>query len=187
MPKTKIPKEIIIKAAFEIAKEHGIDAVTAKSISKKLECSIQPVYWVFENMDNVRNAVLEEAKKKYTDFMSFTDIPGATPLQCVGVNFVKFAREYPHLFKFIFASDRQENVAIANSSLDDNKPMIIDGLKKEFDLDDKQAEDYYIKLGILCHGMAAMIMGKVARYDDADILRIVIEVSEDLLKRYKSK
>ena len=46
-PKTKIHKELIVSTAYEMTKMNGIDSVTAKAIAKQLNCSIQPVYWVF--------------------------------------------------------------------------------------------------------------------------------------------
>ena len=69
MPKTKITREEIIRAALKITRERGIEAATAKEIAKKLKCSIQPVYWVFECMENLRAAVITEANKEYTAYV----------------------------------------------------------------------------------------------------------------------
>ena len=68
-PRTKIPKELIIKTAYDITKANGIESVTAKAISKQLNCSIQPIYWVFDTMDNLRNAIIHEAIKEYNNYL----------------------------------------------------------------------------------------------------------------------
>ena len=39
----KVTKEMIIEAAFEIAKEMGAESITARTVSQKLGCSTQPV------------------------------------------------------------------------------------------------------------------------------------------------
>ena len=42
-PKVKITKEMIIDAAFEIARSEGAENINARTVSKKLGCSTQPV------------------------------------------------------------------------------------------------------------------------------------------------
>ena len=38
----KVTKEMIIEAAFEIAKEMGAENINARTVSQKLGCSTQP-------------------------------------------------------------------------------------------------------------------------------------------------
>lgn len=47
--KIKITKEMILDAAFEIAKEEGIEGVSNRTIAKRLNSSIRPIYYQFEN------------------------------------------------------------------------------------------------------------------------------------------
>ena len=47
--KIKITKEMILDAAFEIAKEEGIEVVSNRTIAKRLNSSIRPIYYQFEN------------------------------------------------------------------------------------------------------------------------------------------
>lgn len=44
-PKVKITKEMIIDAAFEIARSEGAENINARTVSKKLGCSTQPVMY----------------------------------------------------------------------------------------------------------------------------------------------
>lgn len=46
-PKAKITKDMIIDAAFEIARETGAENINARTVSKKLNCSTQPVMYHF--------------------------------------------------------------------------------------------------------------------------------------------
>lgn len=44
MPKQRITKEMVVEAAFEIAREQGMEQVVVKSIAARLNCSVQPIY-----------------------------------------------------------------------------------------------------------------------------------------------
>ena len=119
-PRTKIPKELIIKTAYDITKANGIENVTAKAISKQLNCSIQPIYWVFDTMDNLRNAIIHEAIKEYNNYL-FAEISNLSKYQAAGWNYIRFAKEQPNLFKLLFMTERQSGTPIGQSSLDENK------------------------------------------------------------------
>ena len=46
-PKPKITREMVIDAAFEVARETGAENINARTVSKKLNCSTQPVCTVW--------------------------------------------------------------------------------------------------------------------------------------------
>ncbi len=53
--KAKVTKEMIIDAAFEIAKEMGAENIYARTISQKLGCSTQPVLYHFKTIEDLKN------------------------------------------------------------------------------------------------------------------------------------
>lgn len=53
-PKAKITREMIIHAGIEIVREHGIENVNARTVSKKLGCSTQPVMYHFKSGFSLR-------------------------------------------------------------------------------------------------------------------------------------
>lgn len=60
MPKQRITKEMVVDAAFEIARKDGIEKATVKTIAEKLGCSVQPIYSYCKNMDGLKNDVAEK-------------------------------------------------------------------------------------------------------------------------------
>ena len=60
-PKVKTTKEMIIKAAFEITRKNGIDAVNAKSVANYLKCSTQPVMYNFATIEELKMTVFDKA------------------------------------------------------------------------------------------------------------------------------
>jgi len=53
-PKVVFNKEKIIKTAFEIFKNEGIDCITARSLAAKMGCSTAPIYTCFQNIEEIK-------------------------------------------------------------------------------------------------------------------------------------
>ena len=53
-PKEKVSKAMIEGTAFEMTREYGFSAVTARKLAEKLGCSTQPIFRAYENMDELR-------------------------------------------------------------------------------------------------------------------------------------
>ena len=50
-PKVKVTKDMVIDAAFEIAREAGAENINARTVAKKLNCSTQPVMYHFATIE----------------------------------------------------------------------------------------------------------------------------------------
>ena len=85
-PKVKITKDAILKSAFNLTRKYGLDYVTAKSLAKDLHCSTQPIYWVFENMENLRKEIIVEANNLYNIYFHKKH-ENLNPLKAVGINY----------------------------------------------------------------------------------------------------
>ena len=62
MPKQRITKEMIVDAAFELARAEGMEQVLVKNIAGKIGCSVQPIYSYCQNMDGLRQDVIKRIK-----------------------------------------------------------------------------------------------------------------------------
>lgn len=70
MPKQRITKEIVVHAAFEIARNSGMEQVLVKNIADKIGCSVQPIYSYCKNMDGLRSDVAEQTNIFIRQYMS---------------------------------------------------------------------------------------------------------------------
>lgn len=52
--KKTITREQILAAAYEVAATDGFTRFTARNIANKMNCSTQPIYLEFKNMDDLR-------------------------------------------------------------------------------------------------------------------------------------
>ena len=65
MPKqVKISKDDILRAALEIVRNDGIERVSNREIAKKLNCSIRPIYYQFENSEDLLNELNKKIREK---------------------------------------------------------------------------------------------------------------------------
>ena len=58
-------KEEIINAALSLTRERGFSAVSARTLGEKLGTSSRPVFGRFENMEEVKSAIISAANELY--------------------------------------------------------------------------------------------------------------------------
>ena len=71
-PKQTITKEMIIAAAFDLVRQKGKTALSARNIAAALSCSTQPIYSCFSTMKDLEEIVT----KKILDFIIRTYLTG---------------------------------------------------------------------------------------------------------------
>ena len=70
MPRaTKFLKEDIIEAACAVVKKEGLSAINARRVAKELGCSVQPIFYRFENMEDLKQATILHIRKIYQSYM----------------------------------------------------------------------------------------------------------------------
>ena len=70
MPRaTKFLKEDIIEAASAVVKKEGLSAINARRVAKELGCSVQPIFYQFENMEDLKQATILHIRKIYQSYM----------------------------------------------------------------------------------------------------------------------
>ncbi|MGN1327583.1 MAG: TetR/AcrR family transcriptional regulator, partial [Clostridia bacterium] len=52
--KIRISKDMILDAAFEIVRKEGIEKLSNRELANKLKCSIRPIYYQFENVEEMQ-------------------------------------------------------------------------------------------------------------------------------------
>lgn len=57
MAKKVFTKDIILKTAYELAFNRGIEHISMRSIAKELGCSVMPIYEAFDSKEDLINAL----------------------------------------------------------------------------------------------------------------------------------
>ena len=155
MPKQKITREMVVDAAFHLAREGGMERVLVKGIAARLGCSVQPIYSCFRNMEELRRAVERRTADYMADWLSARLDP-ASLFQSTGRAYVRFAREEPELFK-LFALRRREGV----SSLEELRqkeasPEVAEAIAAQLGLSGGQAGQLHLDMLIYTVGLGTI-------------------------------
>lgn len=166
MPKAKILKDMVIDAAFEIARESGIDNVNARTVSEKLGCSTQPVMYHFKTIEELKAAVYEKADEFHTGYLMSVRTPEDGVMMNIGLNYIRFAIEEPNLFRLLF----QSGYAPENNLLEMiDSPMlepVISAMREEMGLDTEKTKEVFLILAMFAHGYASIIANNSLEFDE---------------------
>jgi AcrR family transcriptional regulator len=92
-PKTQFTREQIIQAAFRIAGRDGMDGITVRKIASELGSSVAPVYVNFNDLEELRDAVVEKIVRISREILEETTT--GRPFRDIGLASIRFARRYP--------------------------------------------------------------------------------------------
>lgn len=153
MPAKKmITKEAIVKAAFGILQKNGIDAVNARSIANKLNCSTQPIYHEFTGMDELKRELVYAAEQRYdAEVHAYMARSEYTPYMAYGMGFVFLAKKEKQLFRYLFLSDHGDDFKPYQAS---SFPDIIHIMCAEYGYSEEAAGALHRDMTIYSYGLA---------------------------------
>lgn len=100
-PKPKFTREQLATAAYEMIKEGGVSALTARDLGAKMGTSARPIFTLFKSMEEVKQAARDLAVKEFLDYIS--DYREYTPaFKRIGMMIVSYGIHEPELFKLLF-------------------------------------------------------------------------------------
>lgn len=185
-PKAKFTREEIIEAAFCIVRADGFPALTARTLGAKLGSSARPVFTVFQNMEEVQRAVLEAAKKLYTDYVK-KGLAEEIPFRGVGKQYILFAVNEPKLFHLLFMREHETPPDLSRvlPLIDGNYEKILRSVQDGYGVDGALAQRLYQHLWIYTHGIAALCATRMCSFTGAQIEEMMTELFVSLLKNIK--
>lgn len=185
-PKPKFTKEEVVQAGLAIVQEQGMDQLSARALAHKLGSSSCPIFTVFESMDEVREAVLDAAKRAYAKYVKWglTQIPA---FKGAGTAYIRFAMEEPKLFEILFMRELPgaPDIDSVLPQMDDNYEQILDSIIDAYGLTRDVANRLYVHLTIYTHGIATLCVTRMCRFSPEQISDMLTEVFTSLLVRAK--
>ncbi len=187
-PKAKFTREQITSAALEIVRTENFESLTARALGKKLGSSACPIFTVFENMEEVQQAVLEAVKAVYKGYVE-RGLSEKPAFKGVGTQYILFAIKEPKLFQILFMSEQTERPDIDNvlPIIDESYDKILESIIAEYKVEVKDAERLYKHLWIYTHGIASLCATKMCRFTGEEISKMITEVFSSLLKNVKGE
>lgn len=162
-PKAKITREMIVDAAFEIARSEGAENINARTVSEKLGCSTQPVMYHFKKIEEIKKAVYQKADEYHSAYI--TDIHGDNPMKEIGFLYIQFAATEKNLFRFLFQSNEFSGKTISELIAAEELQPVIAILSQETEVSAEQAKAIFRSLFLIAHGYASMFANNEMPYD----------------------
>ena len=183
-PKVKFQKEEIIAAAVQITREKGISAVTAREVGAALGVSSRPLFTYFDTVDELKREVYRYAKKLYQDYVK-EGLTAEIPFLGVGQNYIRFAKEEPELYKYLFLNPPDGVKGSAMEGLKLSQALVRASLMRIYHMDEDTADKYFRDLWLVAYSMTTLIVTGECPYTDAEISAMFTEFSVSICKAYK--
>ena len=183
-PKNKFTKEQMVKAAVRVARDRGIDGLTAKTMADELGISTQPIFTAFGSMDEVKREVYAAAVSVYEGYAEL-GLKEKIPFLGVGMQYIRFARQEPELYRLLFLSQTQENEYSAVRSMQHLQELVRPTLIRIYHITAEEADLYFRDLWFVVHSLATLIVTGDCPYSDQQIGQILTGFSISICKSIK--
>lgn len=181
-PKNKFTRDEMVEVALRVVRAKGIDGLTAKTLADELGTSTQPVFTAFGSMDAVRREVYAAAVRVYDGYTN-TGLKEKIPFFGVGMQYVRFAREEPELYRLLFLTRTQEYSAI--KSMEHLRELVRPTLVKIYHITAAEADIYFRDLWFVVHSLSTLIVTGDCSYSDGEIGQILTGMSISICKSIK--
>ena len=178
--KKQITRQMILSSALEILKSGGMEAVNVKSLAKSLNCSTQPIYLSFANMDTLR---VELSSFAVTTFIKeMKEMCGDDEVNLYGMPYIRFAQKEAKLFQFLFM--RQNAFGELKEVLSPSIDCSINKLMKQYHIGREEADNLHDQLWVHTHGIAAMIATGVCDWNMEKAAKMIHTCELSLTQKY---
>lgn len=187
-PKPKFTKEEIAMTALNIIKEEGVNALTARNLASRLDASARPIFTVFRNMKEVKQAARELALKEFEKYLgNYEDYSPA--FKRIGMRMISYAIDYPEQYKLLYMEEYSGNQSFKQylNELGTFKDICIHLLQKEHTLSQNEANTLFEQLWIYAYGIGSLCAMKVCEFSEEEIADRLGLVFAGILTMIKTK
>ena len=157
---------MIIDAAFEVARETGAENINARTVAKKLNCSTQPVMYHFATIEELKKATYAKSDWYHTQYLMNIKKHQKGIMLEIGLNYIRFAIEEPHLFRFLFQSGFiAENSLLEMMDSEELTPVMC-AMQGAIGMSVEQTKEIFLTIFLFAHGYASFIANNSLEYDE---------------------
>ena len=164
-PKSRITKDMILDAAVAVVRESGFESVNARTVSRRLHCSTQPVMYHFSTIDSLKRAAYARVDRLHGTYMM--NIPAEQdPVLGIGLNYIRFAVEEPQLFRFLFQSGYAEENSLLEMIDSEELVPVLAAMREGAGLDMEKTRQIFLTVALFAHGYASIIANNGLEYNE---------------------
>lgn len=174
-PKVKITEDAILEAAIKITREKGMASVNARELAKTLGCSIQPIFRNFQSMENLKKDLNKKVEDIFNAHMSSGMERHKVPFLGMGLAYIDFAKNEKNLFKLLFMSNELKGKSIFDMIKGAENQGIVEMISKMTGLNSENAEQLFVDIWLLAHGIASMVASNDCDFSQELIVKILMD------------
>ncbi len=141
-------REMVVDAAFAIAREQGAENINARTVSQRLGCSTQPVMYHFSTIEELKRAVYEKTDWYHTEYLMNIQKPQDGVMLGIGMNYIRFAIKEPNLFRFLFQSGfAVENNLLEMVDSEELKP-VLNAMQAAMDMSMEETKKVFVTIAL---------------------------------------
>ena len=168
---------------MELVRKKGTDGLTTRALAARLNCSTQPIFSNFPNMESLKKLVHDKAYELYVK-RTFDSMSSGkyTPYKASGMAYIEFAVEEPQLFRMLYMCDRTGEEHIDDTA---ESEAIIAVMMESTGLSYQYAHLLHTELWVLVHGLAVMYATGFEEYDENEASGMLTDVYLGVLSRFQ--
>ena len=166
-PKPKITREMVIDAAFDIARETGWENISARAVAERLKCSTQPIMYHFATIEELKKAAYAKADAYHSEYLM--NIKGPQVMLEIGLNYIRFAIEEPQLFRFLFQSNFFAGATLLELIDSDELAPVLSAMQSAIGGSAEQVKEIFVTVFLFAHGYASIIANNSLKYDEETV------------------
>ena len=183
-PKVKFQRDEIVRAALNVVRKKGIDAVTAREVAAELRVSPGPIFTWFNTMDQLRREVYEAARERYREYIE-RGLAGPVPFMDMWRQFLRFAWNEPELYRLLFLTRLKGVSGGAMDALRFSQDLAREELMRIYNMDADAADGFFRDLWLVAFSFGTLIVTGDCPYTEEEMLAVGAEVSLSVCKAYK--
>ncbi|PAF29797.1 TetR/AcrR family transcriptional regulator [Paenibacillus sp. 7516] len=183
-PRSEITQEKVLSAAFELVREQGLEAVTARNVAQTLQCSTQPIYSLYNNIEELKASVYDKAAEfARNSMMDYKDSVNSPALN-ITIGFLYFAQNEKQLFRALYLSGyRQYNPHTDQFLGEELTTSYMRYSKRLQDISYEQLKRIFLKLTIYLIGIGTLLNSHTLELDMDEAIEMIREMYEMLLHK----
>lgn len=185
--KPKYTREEIAGYGLKVVREQGMDSLTAREMAKQLGTTVAPVFVHYPSMEELKQDVRALAQNIYREYIH-QGLAEKIPFLGVGMQYIRFAKKEPELYKLLFLSDKVSDAKENHYAMDEllyTQNLVRDSLQRIYHINTLAADHYFRDLWLVAHSIATLIVTGGCTYTEEEISAIFAEISLSICKAYK--
>ncbi len=174
-PKIKITEDNILDAAIKLIREKNWESINARLLANELNCSTQPIFRLYVNMDELKSAVYKRVEKIYNEHIISNIQNKDNAFLSMGLAYINFAKNEKQLFKLLFMSNYIKVKSIKEIVEDEDNEIIVSIISQMTNLSKDKAKTLFINTWLVTHGIASMLATNSCDFSDEEIKSILID------------